>query len=412
MAGRDGEVRRRQVFYLPGYDPFPARRYRELYRTEAALQSQVSGHSIRVSPSGKDPTGWRVAAEIEGRPVETEFAVLVWSDIVKESMGQGIRATYLQLFRTASVYVLTGAIFRVARLRKGPAIAALYPVAVLLLELAAAVLVGIAAASAIGRAVPTGASAAADWTLSAAAFALATAAVLAGFRRLDRHVYAYYLMHDYAHTARHAGAYPPDLSRRLSAFGDRVAAALAGDADEVMVVGHSSGAHLAVSLLADLVRSGRVPAGGPGLALLTLGHVVPMVSFLPAAVRLRSDLALLSAQDGIAWVDVTAPGDGCAFALCDPVAVSGVAPAGKRWPLVISAAFSRTLSPERWRALRWRFLRLHFQYLCAFDRPGDYDYFAITAGPQTLARRYAGRPPSPSRIEMPRSGYTSTAGAA
>jgi len=53
--------------------------------------------------------------------------------------------------------------------------------------------------------------------------------------------------------------------------------------------------------------------------------------------------------------------------------------------------------------------RLHFQYLCAFDRPKDYDYFRITAGPQTLAQRFTGRPPSKSRIERATSGYTSLA---
>jgi hypothetical protein len=76
-----------------------------------------------------------------------------------------------------------------------------------------------------------------------------------------------------------------------------------------------------------------------------------MVSFLPkgAPAAARSGIILRAGE--LTWVDVTAPGDGCAFALCDPVAVSGVAPeAGKRWPLVISAAFTQTLSPERWRA--------------------------------------------------------------
>jgi hypothetical protein len=215
-------------------------------------------------------------------------------------------------------------------------------------------------------------------------------------------------MHDYAFTARDGGANPPELEARMAEMGDRVAAALAGDWDEVLVVGHSSGAHLAVSVLADLIRGGRVPADGPALSLLTLGQVIPMASFLPGARRLRADLAFLAVQD-VPWVDVTAPGDGCAFALCDPVAVTGVAPAGKRWPLVISAAFTQTLSPERWRALRWRFFRLHFQYLHAFDRPGDYDYFRITAGPLTLGDRYAGRAPSKSRIETPVSRHTSIA---
>jgi hypothetical protein len=111
----------------------------------------------------------------------------------------------------------------------------------------------------------------------------------------------------------------------------------------------------------------------------------------------------------VTWIDVTAPGDGCAFALCDPVAVSGVAPEGKRWPLVISCAFTQTFSPERWRRMRFRWFRLHFQYMCAFDRPGDYDYFRITAGPLTLRARYAGRAPSKSRIERAMSGHRSMA---
>ena len=95
------------------------------------------------------------------------------------------------------------------------------------------------------------------------------------------------------------------------------------------------------------------------------------------------------------------------------MAVSGVATEAKRWPLVISAAFSRTLSPGRWKELRRRYFRLHFQYLCAFDnlsgRAGDYDYFRITAGPYTLARRFRERKPSSSRIERVFSPYRSVA---
>ena len=83
--------------------------------------------------------------------------------------------------------------------------------------------------------------------------------------------------------------------------------------------------------------------------------------------------------------------------------MTGVAPEGKLWPLVISAAFTQTLSPERWKELNSRFFHQHFQYLCASDRPEDYDYFQITAGPVTLANRYRARAPSKSRIEMPSS---------
>lgn len=398
---------RRRVFYIPGYDPFHPRRYRELYRREGAAQAGLSGYSLSLVPARKRGRyGWHVETEMDGRKACTDMEVLVWSDIVRGSMGSGILATYAQLLRTAWAYIGSGALFRLMRLRKGPVIAALYPVVFLLAQLMLAALVcwGFIAFNSALLPAPVGA-----WVGVAVGLA-AGWGVLHLFRKYDNRFFAYYLMHDYAYSAQSEGANPPELEARMTAFRHDIAAALRDDCDEVLVVGHSSGAHLAVSILADLIRAGQVPDKGPKLAFLSLGQVVPMVSFLPRADRLRADLHFLCQREDLTWVDVTAPGDGCAFALCDPVAVSGVAPeAGKRWPLVISAAFTQTLTPDRWRELRWRFFRLHFQYLCAFDRPRDYDYFRITAGPLPLGERFAGRAPSRSRIERATSGHVSMA---
>lgn len=390
------KVFRRKVFYIPGYDPFPPRRYRELYRREGLAQAAISGYALTLLPRSESVVGWRVAATMDAA-AEAEIEVLVWSDIVQGSMDRGIIGTYLLLLRTAWVYAASGALWRLIRLRKGPMIAALYPAIILVVQGLVALGAGWAVLWLAGRL---------PWGTGWVAAALAFWAMPHLFRRIDRHLFVYYLMHDYAFTAIENGAYPAALEARLGDFRARIRAALATDVDEVLIVGHSSGAHLGVSVLADLIRAG-LPANAPALGLLTLGQVVPMVSFLPRAGRLRADLACLSTSDALTWVDVTAPGDGCTFALCDPVAVTGVAPPDQRWPLVISAAFTRTLSPERWRALRWRFFRLHFQYLCAFDMPGDYDYFRITAGPVTLADRYRGRAHSQSRITRPLNPYRS-----
>lgn len=405
-TGQAETVKTRRVFYIPGYDPIHPRRYRELYRKESAAQAAISGYEIALKPkAGKGNYGWRVDAGIGGHQVTSQVEVLVWSDIVRESMSNSIPATYWQLLRTAWVYIGSGALWRLMRLRKGPVIAALYPVGMLIVQALLAVGLGLLTYRALG--LVTG-----HWA-ARLAFAVVGIgmgiALLRWFKKKDGKFFAYYLMHDYAYSAATRGANPPELKARIAQFGNDIAAALTEDVDEVLVVGHSSGAHLGVSVLADLIRAGRVPERGPALGFLSLGQVVPMVSFLPRADRLRADLRYLSTRDELAWVDVTAPGDGCAFALCDPVAVSGVATDGKRWPLVFSAAFTQTLSPARWKALRWRFFRLHFQYLCAFDRPRDYDYFQITAGPQTLAARYDGRPASKSRIDHAVSKYTSVA---
>jgi hypothetical protein len=399
---------RRRVFYIPGYDPFHPRRYRELYRKEAAEQSRLSGYSLALRPkTTKGPYGWHASATIDGHPIEAEVEVLVWSDIVKSSMSDSIPATYLQLVRTAWAYIGSGALFRLMRLRKGPMIAALYPIVFLLLQL---LLV-----AGIGWGLGVLLAAYTHWTLGLALGLGLTYAGLRWFRSKDNKVFAWYLMHDYAYSAQSGGANPPELETRMAHFLAIIRAALDEDLDEVLIVGHSSGAHLGISILADLIRAAEGQGGlpqGPALAFLTLGHVVPMVSFLPQAHRLRADLRYLSARKDLTWVDVTAPGDGCAFALCDPVSVTGVAPPDKCWPLVISAAFSQTLSAQKQAELKRRYFRLHFQYLCAFDnlpgQPDEYDYFRITAGPQTLGQRFRHRKPSKSRIERPVNRHTST----
>lgn len=390
---------RRRVFYIPGYDPFHPRRYRELYRREGAAQAALSGYALTLRPkTGTGPYGWHVSAQIEGRRVETEVEVLVWSDIVRATMDGSIIGTYAQLLRTAWAYIGSGALFGLMQLRQGPIIAALYPIFALLVQAALAMGAGAVLWRLAVWLLP-------GWgghLLGASLAAMAFVAVLRWFRAKDGIFYAWYLMHDYAYSAVKYGANSPELEVRMSDFVKQIHAALTEGADEVLVVGHSSGAHLGVSVLADLIRAGLPPDAVP-LSFLSLGQVVPMVSFLPGAARLRSDLRLMGSQAQVPWVDVTAPGDGCAFALCDPVAVSSVAGPDQRWPLVLSAAFSQTLRPETWARLKRRYFRLHFQYLCAFDalpgRVDDYDYFRITAGPQTLWQRLGGRPPSKSRID-------------
>lgn len=398
-SSQKSKVQKRRVFYIPGYDPIHPRRYRELYRKEGAAQASISGYDLNLEAkkATSGAYGWHVEATIDHTPVIADFEVLVWSDIVRDSMETGIIATYGQLARTAWIYIGSGALRRLMRLRKGPVIAALYPIFFLIVQL----LIALALAYGVG----VGLAYIHPW--AAWGGLVIVPYVLEWFRKKDGKFFAYYLMHDYAYSARQKGANSVELERRMAEFSDVIAAALQEDLDEVLVVGHSSGAHLAVSVLADLIRDGKVPQNGPQLSFLSLGQVVPMVSFLPEAMRLRADLRFLSQTRALAWVDVTAPGDGCAFALCDPVSVSGQGTAQKRWPLVFSAAFTQTLSAARWKELRWRFFRLHFQYMCAFDRPRDYDYFQITAGPMTLEARYDGRAASKSRIDFSVSKYTS-----
>ena len=413
-SGNHQSVKRRQVFYVPGYDPFPPRRYRELYRKESALQAAISGYQIGLAAKPSSETyGWRAASKINGATTVADFEVLSWSDIVRDSMPASILATYWQLLHTSWIYIVSGTLRRLMWMRKGPVIAALYPVGMLLLQLFAGVFVGWFVAAVLEGLLSNllglvGWSVAFPWFVTFPIVFVICAIVLRSFKKHDRKTYAYYLMNDYAFSARQKGETPRELTARMAEFEGRIAEALRSDVDEVLIVGHSSGAHIAISVLANLLKSSNLKADGPKLGLLTLGQVIPMVSFLPKAETLRGDLANLSTNGAITWIDVSAPGDGCCFALCDPVAVSGVASHDQKWPVIISAAFSQTLAPDRWQDLKRKYFRLHFQYLCSFDRPKDYDYFQITSGPLSLQDRYRGRASSKSRIDVVASKYTST----
>ena len=378
------DVTRRLIFYVPGFDPFPLRRYRELYRKEAKRQAALAGYQISQLPP--DPAlgaDWGVDSVFEDQRTFAAFIVLGWSDLVKHAMSAGILRTYVALFQTLWIYLYSRAFFDLIQMRKGPVIAALHPVVMLLSQLLIALftawLVSLNFSS---------------FWLSVPFASVIFIAILRGFKALDRIFFAYYLMQDFAFSAQLRGAYPAPLQQRINAFSARIEKALKENWDEILVVGHSSGAHIAISALAQIERSAAFDQAPATVGFLSLGQVIPMVAFLPNAGQLRRDLYDISLSTAIYWVDITAPGDGCSFSLCDPVAVSALPLAAQTGPLVLSAAFSQALSPTRWRRLRWRFFKLHFQYLCAFDETHHYDYFAITAGPITLRKRFCNRKPS------------------
>ena len=378
------DVTRRLIFYVPGFAPFPLRSYRELYRKEAKRQAALAGYqNSQLVPGPALGADWGVDSVFEGQRTFAAFIVLGWSDLVKHAMSAGILRTYVALFQTLWIYLYSRAFFDLIQMRKGPVIAALYPVVMMLsqlfITLFTAWLVSLNFSS---------------FWLSVPFASVIFIAILRGFKALDRIFFAYYLMQDFAFSAQLRGAYPAPLQQRINAFSARIEKALKENWDEILVVGHSSGAHIAISALAQIERSTAFDQAPATVGFLSLGQVIPMVAFLPNAGQLRRDLYDISRSTAIYWVDITAPGDGCSFSLCDPVAVSALPLAGQTGPLVLSAAFSQALSPRRWRRLRWRFFKLHFQYLCAFDETHHYDYFAITAGPITLRKRFCNRKPS------------------
>jgi hypothetical protein len=73
----------------------------------------------------------------------------------------------------------------------------------------------------------------------------------------------------------------------------------------------------------------------------------------------------------------------------NPVEDLGLAvPVAERFnPVIRSARFRDIMTDKTYRAVLRRPFRMHFQYLMANERAGEYDYVMIVCGPTTLAER-------------------------
>jgi pimeloyl-ACP methyl ester carboxylesterase len=166
-----------------------------------------------------------------------------------------------------------------------------------------------------------------------------------------------------------------------------IAAARANDADELVVVGHSAGCAIASAVIARALECDpQLGRTGPRLVLLTLGSVMPAVALHPAAQRMREITARLAVEPALAWIDCAFRKDVMAFINFDPVEGVGVrVGARRRNPLTWHIPFKDMLSPQNYRRLKWKFFRVHFQYIMASDRPCPYDYILLIGGPVAIA---------------------------
>ena len=102
LTEAEGGVRRRRVFYIPGYDPFRRAATASFTAREGAEQAAISGYELAVGRGpGQAKDAWRVKARIDRREVLSDVEVLVWSDLVRGLDGPEHPAPMCSLLRTA-----------------------------------------------------------------------------------------------------------------------------------------------------------------------------------------------------------------------------------------------------------------------------------------------------------------------
>jgi pimeloyl-ACP methyl ester carboxylesterase len=385
---RDGTaaaVRRRHVIYVSGYDPRGAQSFFELLRRTCERFGKL--WPIAATPQIVDADSeafarWQLDLRGADWQVATRYDFLRMENFIRADMAQ---PTLRQFFRALGWYaddVVSGAQFRIFRAAWRFALHLLYFQLLIVGWAAAAVPVAIVAGRIVGNLdLPPIASV-------IAALAAGTAALFA-LRPLAERWRVVQIASCWS-TLRRFGRGRPTWIDHVVDVGAQhlVAAARTNEADEVALVGHSTGGAVACAIMARALElDPDLGRDGPRVVLLTLGSVMPAVALHPAAERMRGIVARLAVAPSIAWVDCQSRKDVMCFANFDPVEGIGIkqTSAARCNPLLWRISFKEMIAPEDYDRFRWSHFRVHYQYIMAGDRPAPYDYLLLVAGPMPVA---------------------------
>jgi pimeloyl-ACP methyl ester carboxylesterase len=383
-------IQRRLVIYVQGYDPRGLAEYYRMFRREFRRTCELYGLTGKVSRPQDDPkrfiTAWDVTTDGDGWQVATRYLFLRWEDIIRKDFARPVWWKILHMYRAMGNAIVNGVVVRILKAHWRFGLFTLFPLLLMTTWLLFGVFFGVFCMNLVAG---LGAPALVAKGVGAVTGIGAFSSLLWLTEPLT---YLLYLCDDVVATDQFAHRERPDWEARMETFAGYVADAVReSDADEVVIVGHSSGSFLAVDVVdRALARDPALGRHGPPVRLLTLGANLPIVGFQPGAKWFRDRLRRLAQAPGIDWVDYQSRHDIMNFWPFDPVAGHDIVLEAdeRRNPHVVAISFRDLWKPGNFGRRRWRFFQAHFQFLLANERLGAaYDYYLICCGPIDLMTR-------------------------
>jgi pimeloyl-ACP methyl ester carboxylesterase len=383
-------VQHRHIIYVQGYDPRGLAQYYRMFRTELRKFGRLYQLSATLgrpqSTSDGEIASWTIETEADGWQTRTAYDFLRFEDFIQRDLASPIWQTVFQAVWIYWRLVFGGTIARFWRANWRFATFITYPHLMLLLE----------AVCAAGMAFVFGKGLDALgipllFSLPAATAVFATL-LWAALKYTENRTYLLYLLCDTIWTWQFAHRQRPEWDERIDRFAAYLCKVVrASNAEEIVVVGHSSGSFLGTEILARALKlDPALGRHGPRVVLLTIGGNFPIVGFHAASMDFRDHLRELAVESSVDWIDCQARKDVMNFFQFDPLAAHGIDVGDlKRNPTIVPVRFREIILPEHYGLFRWQFFRVHFQFVMANERPHAYDFFMIVCGPLPLRERMA-----------------------
>jgi hypothetical protein len=367
----DPILHRRDVFHLPGYDPAPIAAVKRRFARE--IQRFERTWSVKTSISGSaEENAWQVSSSGPNWRTETLYKFVNWDDVIRDigdrpmwlRIPEGIRA--FADFAVNALPQYLGANWRYAGFF-------LYPFLMFVVLAAVAVFAGTLAAEAAGSFL--------------AGFLVAILALALLWQWPGRRLYLHLLFDDWLFSRAYLRCGNAAVEAKLDEAAQEIAAAARrNEADEIVVIGHSLGAVLAIDLLDRALRlEPALGLTGPRVALMTVGSSILKIGLHSAAARFRAAAERVSSAPGVFWGDFQAISDVMNFYKRDPLTAMNLPP--RDVPLVRMVRMRHMLDPAVYKRIRYRPLRMHMQFVSGNNLRNAYDYFMLICGPLSAERQ-------------------------
>jgi hypothetical protein len=383
-------VQHRHIIYVQGYDPRGLAQYYRMFRTELRKFGRLYPLTATISRPQSAPDGetalWTIETKGEDWQTRTHYDFLRTEDFIQNDLAWPIWRT---VFHAVIIYwrlVFGGTIARFWKAHWRFATFITYPHFLLFMEALWSLCIAFAfkwGLEALG--VPA-------FLSIAAAVALFVAVLGTTLKYTENLTYLLYLLSDTIWTWEFSHRQRPEWDQRIDRFAQHlVDVARTSDAQEIVIVGHSSGSFLGVEMLARALKlDPDLGRHGARVVLLTIGGNFPIVGFHAASREFRDHLRQLAVEPSIDWIDCQSRKDVMNFYPFDPIAGHGIdVGAERRNPTIVPVRFREIIRPEHYNRFRWKFFRVHFQFVMANEMPHAYDFFMIVCGPVPLKDRMA-----------------------